>query len=141
MSGERAEAVRFAVVNDASQNSSDDTVNYPEGISEMKFFAMKHVMLGLAVTAMMAGSIPLAAAQSASDAATSANTANPVAASGVKPTKAQRKAARKQARAKKNAELKKLEDAGYQPGQSDPNYPANVQKAEQKAGVGAGASQ
>lgn len=57
-------------------------------------------------------------------------------------TKAQKKAARKQARAKKNAELKKLEDAGYNPARgSDPNYPQDLQNAQKKAGVGAGASQ
>lgn len=57
-------------------------------------------------------------------------------------TKAQKKAARKQARAKKNAELKKLEDAGYNPARAnDPNYPQDIQNAQKKAGVGAGASQ
>ncbi|WNC91886.1 hypothetical protein RI103_26695 [Paraburkholderia sp. FT54] len=104
----------------------------------MKSFAIKQIMLGLAVTAMMAGSIPLAAAQGASDAAM---TAAPDMASAAKPTKAERKEARKQARAKKNAELKKLEDAGYQPGQNDPNYPDKLQKAQKKAGIGTGASQ
>lgn len=58
------------------------------------------------------------------------------------PTKAQRKQARKEARAKKNAELKKLEDAGYQPGRaSDPNYPQDIQDAEKKAGIGQGTNQ
>ncbi|MFM0740482.1 hypothetical protein PQQ51_24850 [Paraburkholderia xenovorans] len=103
----------------------------------MKFFAFKQVVLGLAVTALVAGNIPLAAAQGASDAAT----AQPDASTTAKPTKAQRKAARKQARAKKNAELKKLEDAGYQPSRNDPNYPTNLQNAQKKAGIGAGASQ
>ncbi|WP_277189577.1 DUF4148 domain-containing protein [Caballeronia sp. BR00000012568055] len=57
-------------------------------------------------------------------------------------TKEQRKAARKQARAKKNAELKKLEDAGYNPARAnDPNYPQDLQNAQKKAGIGAGASQ
>ena len=59
-----------------------------------------------------------------------------------KPTKEQRKQARKEARAKKNAELKKLEDAGYQPSRAnDPNYPQDLQDAQKKAGIGAGASQ
>ncbi|MFP3563444.1 hypothetical protein [Paraburkholderia sp. SIMBA_030] len=107
----------------------------------MKFFAMKRVMLGLAVTAMVAGSIPLAEAQSASAAGATADVATPDMASSAKPTKAERKAARKQARAKKNAELKKLEDAGYQPGRNDPNYPTDLQNAQKKAGIGAGASQ
>jgi type IV secretory pathway VirB6-like protein len=63
-------------------------------------------------------------------------------ASSAKPTKAQRKEARKEARAKKNAELKKLEAAGYQPGRAnDQNYPQDIQNAEKKAGAGQGASQ
>jgi hypothetical protein len=103
-------------------------------------FAFKQVMLGLAVTALVAGSIPLASAQGASGAMADATTAAPAAAP-AKPTKAEKKAARKQARAKKNAELKKLEDAGYQPGQNDPNYPTSLQNAQKKAGIGAGASQ
>ncbi|MEI5999844.1 DUF4148 domain-containing protein [Paraburkholderia bengalensis] len=63
------------------------------------------------------------------------------AASAAKPTKEQRKQARKEARAKKNAELKKLEDAGYKPTANDPNYPQDIQNAEKKAGIGQGASQ
>jgi hypothetical protein len=63
------------------------------------------------------------------------------AASAANPTKAQRKQARKEARAKKNAELKKLEDAGYNPSRNDPNYPQDLQNAQKKAGIGAGASQ
>lgn len=56
-------------------------------------------------------------------------------------TRAQRKAARKQARAKKNAELKNLEAHGYNPARNDPNYPNDIQNAQKKAGVGAAASQ
>ncbi|MDR5752447.1 MULTISPECIES: DUF4148 domain-containing protein [unclassified Caballeronia] len=53
------------------------------------------------------------------------------------PSKADRKAAKKQARAKKNAELKKLEDAGYKPGaRDDSNYPQDIQDAQKKAGIG-----
>ena len=56
--------------------------------------------------------------------------------------KAQRKAARKQTRAKKNAELKKLEDAGVNPAtRDDENYSKDLQKAENKTGVAHGASQ
>ena len=55
-----------------------------------------------------------------------------------KAAQAQRKAEHKAARAKNNAELKKLEDAGYKPAANDPNYPQNLQNAEKKA---AGASQ
>jgi hypothetical protein len=49
--------------------------------------------------------------------------------------KAARKAARKEVRARRNAELKKLESAGYKPGGYDPNCPENAQGAEKKAGV------
>ncbi|WGS50402.1 DUF4148 domain-containing protein [Paraburkholderia sp. D15] len=67
--------------------------------------------------------------------------AKPTAASKVTTTKAQRKAARKQARAKKNAELKKLEANGYNPSRNDPNYPTDLQNAQKKAAAGAAASQ
>ncbi|CAB3755680.1 hypothetical protein [Paraburkholderia humisilvae] len=60
-------------------------------------------------------------------------------------TKAQRKAAqkeaRKEARAKRNAELKQLEDAGYSPARDDPNYPQDLQNAQKKAGIGQGSGQ
>ncbi|HEY1998330.1 MAG TPA: DUF4148 domain-containing protein [Paraburkholderia sp.] len=98
----------------------------------MTAFRLKEIVLGLAVSAMVLGSITPALAQDAAAAA---------AASTAKPTKAERKAARKEARAKKNAELKKLEDAGYQPGRADPNYPQDLQNAQKKAGIGQGASQ
>ncbi|AXF16744.1 DUF4148 domain-containing protein [Paraburkholderia caledonica] len=105
----------------------------------MKRVAIKQIMLGLAVTAMVAAGMPLASAQTTTD--TDTQTAEPDGASAAKPTKAERKAARKQARAKKNAELKKLEDAGYQPSRNDPNYPTDLQNAQKKAGIGTGASQ
>lgn len=43
-----------------------------------------------------------------------------------------RKAQRKAARARKDAELKELEKNGYQPGTDAQNYPADFQNAEQK---------
>jgi hypothetical protein len=44
-----------------------------------------------------------------------------------------RKAQRKAARAKRNAELTELRKQGYQPeGGSNPNYPQNAQNAEKK---------
>jgi hypothetical protein len=58
-----------------------------------------------------------------------------------KASRAQRKAARKAARAKNSVELKRLEDSGYKPALNDPNYPQNLQNAEKKAAGGAGASQ
>ncbi|MBC8642344.1 MULTISPECIES: DUF4148 domain-containing protein [Caballeronia] len=82
-----------------------------------------------------ASATPLTYAQDTGSTATDATQAAPT-------TKAEKKAARKQARAKKNAELKKLEDAGYNPGRAnDPNYPQDLQNAQKKAGIGAGASQ
>lgn len=59
-------------------------------------------------------------------------------ASGVAPSAAStpkqiRKAQRKAARAKKNAELKTLEKNGYQPGGDLTSYPQNLQNAERKA--------
>jgi hypothetical protein len=102
----------------------------------MKSFAIKRIMLGVSVVALVGGTIPFAAAQGSTDAAAQQGAA---ATTTPKPTKAERKAERKQARAKKNAELKKLEDAGYQPSQNDPNYPDKLQAAQKKAGVGAAA--
>ena len=65
------------------------------------------------------------------------------AATGSRPatTKAERKAAHKQARDKKNAELKQLEAHGYRPSSNDTKYPADVENAQKKAGIGAAASQ
>jgi hypothetical protein len=47
--------------------------------------------------------------------------------------KAQKKADRQARRAKKNAELSKLEKNGYNPGGNQTNYPQNLQNAQQKA--------
>jgi hypothetical protein len=58
-----------------------------------------------------------------------------------KDARAKRKAERKAARAKNSAELKKLEDAGYNPATNNPNYPQNLQDAQKKAAGAAGASQ
>ncbi|WP_144151502.1 DUF4148 domain-containing protein [Paraburkholderia sp. BCC1885] len=112
----------------------------------MTFSPSRKVAVLLASAALVVGSVGSvgsAFAQSGGGGSASgddanAGTAAPAPASS---TKAQRKAARKQARAKKNAELKKLEDAGYHPSQNDPNYPQDLQSAEKKAGIGQGASQ
>jgi hypothetical protein len=109
----------------------------------MTFSPSKKLAVLFASAALMIGSAGPAFAQSgASDSAT-ANTADAgmSASAPAKTTKAERKAARKQARAKKNAELKKLEAAGYHPSQNDPNYPQDLQNAQKKAGIGQGASQ
>jgi hypothetical protein len=109
--------------------------------NEMSTSIAKKLTILFASVALGAAAIAPAFAQS-SDAAAGGNTAAAGAvASSATPTKAQRKQARKEARAKKNAELKKLEDAGYQPGRSDPNYPQDLQNAQKKAGIGQGASQ
>jgi hypothetical protein len=103
----------------------------------------KKMAVLLTSAALMIGSAVPALAQS-SGAAANGNTANaaaPAAPASGATTKAQRKAARKQARAKKNAELKKLEANGYSPSRNDPNYPTDLQNAQKKAGVGQAASQ
>jgi hypothetical protein len=51
-----------------------------------------------------------------------------------------RKAQRKAARSKKNAELSTLEKNGYQPGGDQTNYPQNIQNAEKKAAASKAAS-
>ena len=111
----------------------------------MTFSSARSLSVLFATAALAAGLAAPAFAQSGGGGGPSnANTtemAKPASAPHVKSSKADRKAARKQARAKKNAELKKLEDAGYQPSANDPNYPNNLQKAEKKAGIGQGASQ
>ncbi len=43
-------------------------------------------------------------------------------------------------RAAQKADLKKLEQNGYQPGTDDPHYPQNIQNAEKKAYGGSTAS-
>jgi hypothetical protein len=55
------------------------------------------------------------------------------AAAGASTPKQIRKAQRKAARAKKNADLKVLEKNGYQPGGDLTSYPQNLQDAERKA--------
>jgi hypothetical protein len=130
-------AARLAQVDHDSKTDSYVIAKFFEGISVMKSFAIKRIMLGVSVVALVAGTIPLAVAQGSTDAAAQEGAT----ATTPKPTKAEKKAARKQARAKKNAELKKLEDAGYQPAQNDPNYPDKLQAAQKKAGVGVPASQ
>jgi hypothetical protein len=100
---------------------------------------IKKLIVLFATTSISFGTIAPAFAQN--EASGTGGPASPDVASTAKPTKAQRKQARKEARAKKNAELKKLEDAGYQPNQRDPYYPQNLQNAQKKANAGQGASQ
>jgi hypothetical protein len=67
------------------------------------------------------------------DQAQAANPPGPASSPTKAELRAKRKTERHQTRVAKNAELKRLEDAGYQPGQYDPNYPANLQNAEKPA--------
>jgi len=114
----------------------------------MKVPFLRELSVLIAAAALAAGTAPNAVAQDAQTngapggAALQPATPPTVAAS---QTKAQRKAAqkqaRKEARAKRDAELKQLEDAGYSPARDDPHYPQDLQNAQKKAGIGQGASQ
>jgi uncharacterized protein HemX len=119
-------------------------------------YTMKHktkLAAWLAGAALAAGAATCAFAQDnpqtgSTQGSAAAQTANPstsAAPGAASMTKAQRKAAqkqaRKEARAKRTAELKQLEQHGYQPGRDDPNYPDDLQNAQRKAGIGQGASQ
>src|ERR1700722_10605211 len=105
----------------------------------MKKLLRNRVFAPLFAIAMSISVLPYASAQSSSSAVGAAGT-QMASGADTAPTKAQRKAARKQARAKKNAELKKLEDAGYQPKATESNYPQDIQNAEKKAAAPQGAS-
>lgn len=110
----------------------------------MMFSPAKKLAVVLASGALLIGAISPAMAQGAGGGSSSDNTtetAKPVPPKHVKTSKADRKEARKEARAKKNAELKKLEAAGYSPSKDDPSYPKDIQNAQKKAGIGAAASQ
>jgi Domain of unknown function (DUF4148) len=111
----------------------------------MTFSSARKISVLLAAAALSIGlTAPVFAQSGGGGGPSNDNTAEvekPASAPKAKTTKADRKAARKQARAKKNAELKKLEDAGYKPSANDPNYPTNLQNAQKKAGIGQGASQ
>lgn len=97
----------------------------------MKATLGKRLAVSMIVAAFGVCAAPVSHAQDTGDATQAAPS-----------TKAQRKAARKEARAKNNAELKKLEGAGYNPSKrDDASYPQDVQNAQKKAGIGQGASQ
>ncbi|MGU7772679.1 hypothetical protein ACV229_21215 [Burkholderia sp. MR1-5-21] len=85
---------------------------------------------------LMLAAAPAAFAQDATDAASA--TAGAATAKQIK--KAQRKAAHKAARAKRNEELRTLEKNGYKPTADENNYPDDVQKAERKAAAAQGAA-
>ncbi|MBY4869696.1 MULTISPECIES: hypothetical protein [Burkholderia] len=93
---------------------------------------------GLMLTAALlpiSGTPLVAFAQPASEAVSA-----PATAASASLAKKELRAKRKAARARKNAELKQLESSGYRADQYDPNYPANVSKAQQRA-TGTPASQ
>jgi hypothetical protein len=98
----------------------------------------------LMIISVTAVSFMLMAAQAGAQTASSdTSMSNDAAATsmGASSTTAQRKEARKAARAHKNAELKQLEKNGYNPSRNNLNYPDDIQKAEKKAGAAGGASQ
>ena len=108
--------------------------------------SVSKLTIAAATAAFLLGSALPAVAQTAApapDATTQAapDAQPPTKAEQKKAARAQRKAVRKAARAKKNAELKKLEDAGYRPATNDPNYPESIQNAQKKLNAPAGASQ
>lgn len=108
------------------------------------FLSAKKWAVLLASGALMAGVVAPAIAQSGGGGASNDNTTEtekPVAPKHVKTSKADRKEARKEARAKKNTELKKLEATGYKPSENDVKYPNNIENAQKKAGIGQAASQ
>lgn len=88
---------------------------------------MRNASIALvAVLSMTVSVVPAANAQSVSPAAT---TDQPASASTPKQV---RKAKRKMARARKNAELSSLKKNGFSPGGDQENYPSNIQSAERK---------
>ncbi|CAD6530785.1 DUF4148 domain-containing protein [Paraburkholderia metrosideri] len=104
----------------------------------MKRIAMR-LLPALTVAALLSVGTSSAFAQASTTPATGAAASSPTSKSAAR---AQRKTARKEARAKKNAELKKLEDAGVNPAtRDDENYSKDLQNAEKKAGAVRGASQ
>lgn len=109
-------------------------------------FSTSRLTLAAATAAFLIGAAAPALAQTATNApdatAQAAAASQPLTkAEQRKQARAQRKAERKAARAKNSAELKKLEQNGYNPSVNDPNYPQNIQNAEKKANGAAGASQ
>lgn len=102
--------------------------------------------LALGIATCLFGTSTAVMAQSEASVPTAAevaSNANPLTrAEQRKQARAQRKAVRKEARAKNVAELNKLKGAGYVAGGGrDLNYPENIQKAQQKASSDTAASQ
>jgi hypothetical protein len=84
-------------------------------------------IMSVAAAAVMGAALgfaPLAMAQTADPAASAPTKAQ---------KKAQRKAAHQQAKAKRTADLKAAEKAGYKPTAEEANYPNNVQGKATKA--------
>ncbi len=96
------------------------------------------VVFGVAMLCL--GSATDSIAQGSQTAASGVAISAGVAASAPLSKKAQLKADRKQARARRTAEIKSLQGAGYRSQQTDPDYPQNLLNAQKKAAA-AGASQ
>ncbi|CAL8481565.1 hypothetical protein [Caballeronia sp. S22] len=87
---------------------------------------LKALALGVTCSLFL---LSVAQAQPASDQASTMDSSN----TSKQAQKATKKAERKAHREKKNAELKKLENNGYNPSGDQLRYPQNVQNAEKKA--------
>jgi hypothetical protein len=111
--------------------------------NSMRLSTSKLTLAAAAAAFLIGAAGPVFAQDASAPAATAqaASMAQPTKAQQKQQAKAQRKADRKAARAKKNAELKTLEQNGYNPAVNDPNYPQNLQNAEKKANAAGGASQ
>jgi membrane-bound lytic murein transglycosylase B len=103
----------------------------PLFVENLDMYRIRMAALALVVSVATAGmTAPVAMAQTTD---TAASTPKQV-------QKAQRKADRKAARTKKNAELKDLEKNGYNPAGDQTNYPQNIQNAEKKSAAAKAAS-
>lgn len=106
-----------------------------------KVISMRKALVFIASACVTIGAATTSLAQGSASSGVAPAAASRGAASGTKSTSAERKAARKEARAKKNADLKKLEQSGYQPGRDSLSYPQDVQNAQKKAAGENAASQ
>jgi hypothetical protein len=88
----------------------------------VKFQIRKTAITAVALAALFGLTVPVAIAQNA--------VPDSVASTPKQVQKAQRKAAQKEARAKKNAELRNLEKNGSLPGSNDVHYPQDPQNAD-----------
>lgn len=108
----------------------------------MEFTIARNLGVMFAAVALTVGPLGRVAAQpvagTTSDSTGAA--AQPNAASNAQLTRAEHKAARKEARAKKDTDLEKLESNGYDPSRNSLTYPQGLQNTQQKAADVQGAS-